>query len=166
MSNNQIPDGLAPDTLKSQWKALPSWVRAASIAAGAVLALLIVWKILPAIAATLGVGALLAILFVPYFIPSIIAVTRHHASKGAIIAVNLLLGWSLVGWLWALIWSLSNANNTQVAPQQIIINNTASTVHSAPSAPVQYQVGDVVNGHRFNGQSWEPVGTYPPAPLG
>jgi len=26
----------------------------------------------------------------------------------------------------------------------------------APSPP-QYQVGDVVNGHRFNGVSWEPV---------
>jgi len=41
-----------------------------------------------------------------YFIPSIIAYQRHKANRGAIVAMNLLLGWTLIGWVIALIWAL------------------------------------------------------------
>lgn len=46
-----------------------------------------------------------------YFAPSIIAIKRDHRSKLGIIALNVLLGWSLLGWIIALIWSLSDAGN-------------------------------------------------------
>ena len=49
--------------------------------------------------------SLLAI--VPYFIPSIIAISRKHQGVAGIIVLNLLLGWTLIGWVGALIWSLS-----------------------------------------------------------
>lgn len=42
-----------------------------------------------------------------YLIPTIIAVKRDHASKGGVIAVNILLGWSAIGWIVALVWALS-----------------------------------------------------------
>jgi Superinfection immunity protein len=42
-----------------------------------------------------------------FLLPSITAAARRHNSTGAIMVVNLLLGWSLVGWLWALIWSFT-----------------------------------------------------------
>jgi len=42
-----------------------------------------------------------------YFLPTIIAMNREHMSKGAIFALNLILGWTLVGWLFAFIWSLT-----------------------------------------------------------
>jgi hypothetical protein len=41
------------------------------------------------------------------FIPSGIAVWRGHRSAPAIIALNLLLGWTGLGWIAAFIWSLS-----------------------------------------------------------
>ena len=44
---------------------------------------------------------------IPYFVPSIVALMRHHPSKGAIIALNILLGWTLLGWIGALVWSLT-----------------------------------------------------------
>ena len=42
-----------------------------------------------------------------YIAPSIIAYNRKHHQKMAIIALNVLLGWSIIGWIIALIWSLS-----------------------------------------------------------
>lgn len=42
-----------------------------------------------------------------YFIPSLIARVRHHHNTMAIITLNLLLGWTVVGWIGALIWSLT-----------------------------------------------------------
>ncbi|MBR1617148.1 superinfection immunity protein [bacterium] len=41
-----------------------------------------------------------------YFTPSIIAGIRKHEELGKIIAVNLLLGWTVIGWIGAFIWSL------------------------------------------------------------
>lgn len=49
----------------------------------------------------LGLGALLG-LFV-YFLPTIIG--RHKANSVAIFALNLFLGWTLLGWVVALIWA-------------------------------------------------------------
>lgn len=40
-----------------------------------------------------------------YFIPYFNAKSRKHKSAGAIGALNLFLGWTLLGWLVALIWS-------------------------------------------------------------
>jgi hypothetical protein len=33
-----------------------------------------------------------------YFLPTILAGGRHHHKTGAIFIINLLLGWTLVGW--------------------------------------------------------------------
>ncbi|OGS99801.1 MAG: superinfection immunity protein [Gallionellales bacterium RBG_16_56_9] len=40
-----------------------------------------------------------------YFYPGINAYTRKHHNAGAIMLMNLLLGWTLLGWIAALIWS-------------------------------------------------------------
>jgi hypothetical protein len=41
-----------------------------------------------------------------YFVPTIIAHRRDAEDYGKIFFVNALLGWTVVGWLAALIWSL------------------------------------------------------------
>jgi len=40
-----------------------------------------------------------------YFAPTAVASGREHHQTGAIFVLNLLLGWTLLGWLIALIWS-------------------------------------------------------------
>ena len=40
-----------------------------------------------------------------YFLPSIIALLRGHLSGLAILLLNPFLGWTLIGWVIALIWS-------------------------------------------------------------
>ena len=48
------------------------------------------------------------LLCVLYFFPTVIARSRMHRNFLAIFALNLFLGWTFFGWLFALIWSLNN----------------------------------------------------------
>ena len=46
------------------------------------------------------------ILFVAiYFLPAIVARKRHHRQTLAIFILNLLLGWTLLGWVIAMVWA-------------------------------------------------------------
>lgn len=42
-----------------------------------------------------------------YFLPTVIALARGHHNGFAIFLTNLLLGWTMIGWLIALIWSVT-----------------------------------------------------------
>jgi hypothetical protein len=42
-----------------------------------------------------------------YFIPTAIAVMRGHPNGAAIFILNLLLGWTFIGWVAALVWSFT-----------------------------------------------------------
>lgn len=44
--------------------------------------------------------------FVMYFLPSIIALARSKRDILAIFLLNLFLGWSVIGWIVALIWAV------------------------------------------------------------
>jgi hypothetical protein len=58
-----------------------------------------------------------------YFFPSIVAAVRKHRQQGAIVAVNLLLGWTLLGWVAALAWALVNPEpHTAPAPANTGLN--------------------------------------------
>lgn len=46
-------------------------------------------------------------LIIVYFLPTIIAVHRQHHNRVAIFVLNLLFGWSFVGWGIALVWSVT-----------------------------------------------------------
>ena len=55
-------------------------------------------------------AVLIALLSLFYFLPFAIAFNRKRANTGAIFALNLFLGWSLIGWVVALVWSLKEEN--------------------------------------------------------
>src|SRR5262249_49345957 len=42
-----------------------------------------------------------------YFMPSLIAFLRQHHNTDVICTVNILLGWTALGWVAALIWSFT-----------------------------------------------------------
>ena len=54
-----------------------------------------------------------------YFAPTIIALARKSRDIGVVIAVNMFLGWTLVGWVVALAFALrdNSAHNQQPWPQ-------------------------------------------------
>jgi len=41
-----------------------------------------------------------------YFLPLWLAISRKHEHVEAIFALNLLAGWTFVGWVVALVWAL------------------------------------------------------------
>jgi Superinfection immunity protein/Short C-terminal domain len=43
-----------------------------------------------------------------YFMPALNARSRQHPSLATIFFLNLLLGWTLIGWLVAIMWSASD----------------------------------------------------------
>lgn len=62
--------------------------------------------------------AFIIVLAVLYFVPSAIALLRRHRNAIAIVALNIFLGWTLVGWVVSLVWGLSNPASTPAAPHQ------------------------------------------------
>ena len=55
--------------------------------------------------ASIIIGSLLGL--VVYFAPSMIARSRRHPSLVAIRVLNLLLGWTFLGWVVSLVWAYS-----------------------------------------------------------
>ena len=49
-------------------------------------------------------GLFLTLLF--YFAPALVAYMRGHKQKDVIFVLNLIFGWTLIGWVLCLIWSL------------------------------------------------------------
>ncbi|WP_025733324.1 superinfection immunity protein [Carnimonas nigrificans] len=44
---------------------------------------------------------------IAYFIPTVIAFMRGHKNRIAIFLLNLLLGWTFLGWVASLVWSFT-----------------------------------------------------------
>jgi len=49
---------------------------------------------------------LIILAFVLYFLPFLIVSLRQHKNIFAIFLLNLTLGWTFLGWIAALIWSV------------------------------------------------------------
>jgi len=58
--------------------------------------------------ATLFAVIFFLLLIALYFLPSVIAVIRNHRNRIPIILVNILLGWSFVGWVVSLVWAFTD----------------------------------------------------------
>ena len=52
------------------------------------------------------------VLFSCYFMPAIIALLRGKHGAGSVALVNFFLGWTVIGWFVALIWSCRPALTT------------------------------------------------------
>jgi hypothetical protein len=53
-------------------------------------------------------AALITLLSLFYFLPFAIAFYRKRINTGAIFALNLFLGWTLIGWVFSLVWALKD----------------------------------------------------------
>ncbi|HEX4260174.1 MAG TPA: superinfection immunity protein [Acetobacteraceae bacterium] len=50
-----------------------------------------------------------------YFLPTIIARSRDVASGGGLFWVNLLFGWTMIGWVLCLFWAILGQTRAQLA---------------------------------------------------
>ena len=53
------------------------------------------------------VGIFVILLIAFYFLPTIIGFIRKKKNAAAILVVNFFFGWTLIGWVVALAWSLT-----------------------------------------------------------
>ena len=60
----------------------------------------------PHILTSVFLTALVLVSFAIYFMPTIIAYVRDHHSVLAIFVANFFLGWTFLGWVGALVWSV------------------------------------------------------------
>ena len=51
------------------------------------------------------ISILMWMIIILYFLPTVIASLRHHQQTAAIAVLNIFLGWTLLGWIAALVWS-------------------------------------------------------------
>lgn len=77
---------------------------------------------------------LIMVVLAIYFIPSIVAATRDTPRRGAIFALNLFLGWTLVGWVIALVWALAEEDNSSSAASGSPTSGEELTIELTPKS--------------------------------
>jgi len=60
------------------------------------------------------VGSVIGILVTLYELPAIVAYKKKHPSYLAILLVNILTGWTIVGWVVALVWAFADTSPISV----------------------------------------------------
>ncbi len=54
-----------------------------------------------------------------YFLPFVIANARHHPQQGSIFFLNLIVGWTVIGWFAVLVWAFVGREETpKTGPSQ------------------------------------------------
>lgn len=60
--------------------------------------------------------SILIVLAVAYFTPAIVAACRSHHNGVAIFMLNLLAGWTFVGWVAAAVWACTSRPAVRLVP--------------------------------------------------
>jgi len=61
------------------------------------------------------------LVFFIYVMPSVIAFIRDSRNKLLIVLINFLLGWTFVGWVFALIWAARKKTSSQLMSKYTLI---------------------------------------------
>jgi hypothetical protein len=90
------------------------------------------------------------VLEVIYLAPTIVAVARNTESIATTVVINVFLGWSLFGWVFALVTALgqTKADNAKLTS---LLQQAAS--HPPPAAPILSPDGF----YYWDGSAWRPV---------
>lgn len=75
---------------------------------------LIILMILPLVGLTL------------YFVPSVIAFARRADRAAGILALNFLLGWTVLGWIGSLVWAIAAETKEQAYLRAAAFHSMAS----------------------------------------
>lgn len=96
-------------------------------------------------------GFLFLLIVLLYFLPSVVAASRGHHNTGAIIALNILLGWLVIGWIIAFVWSLTyvRPQTNPAVPQPALpppLPGLTKRVSATPRENSGFAVGAVIAG--------------------
>ena len=103
--NPEEPEEFVPENLRQRKRKPEDLEYLFKVIAGLLAWLLLIvvtWKAYPEGITT---AAFLPVALMLYFVPTL-AAGKDHRNRQAILALNLLLGWTFIGWVVALIWAL------------------------------------------------------------
>lgn len=89
-------------------------------------------------------GTYFILYLLTYFLPTIIALIWGCDRTGSVFIMNLFLGWTFIGWVWAFIWAVSPKREQQ----NIVINNHVSadrTINPIITPPTQENFQNFAN---------------------
>ncbi len=81
----------------------------------------------------------LIVSLVAYFIPTILALFTGNR-LGAVFVMNLFLGWTFIGWVWALVWAVSPERKNQV-----IVNNHIANEAVKPNTQTEQTIEQTID---------------------
>lgn len=90
------------------------------------------------------IGTYFMIYLLLYFLPLIVALLCGSNRVDSVFLMNLFLGWTFIGWIWAFIWAISPRKEQQ----NIIINNHLSadrTINPIISQPINDNIQEFSN---------------------
>jgi len=58
---------------------------------------------------------MLVISFLIYFMPSFVASSKKHKNFTGVLLLNVFLGWTFLGWVAALVWSVQTQDKQKAA---------------------------------------------------
>jgi hypothetical protein len=97
------------------------WLLAVPVGFFVVLLLFIKSDLFGSLLGTLLALALMIFVVLLYFLPAIIAYRQKKLNKEAILALNVFLGWTVLGWVVALVWAYTkNDANSAVARSSVL----------------------------------------------
>jgi hypothetical protein len=99
----------------------------------------------------LGVVLISLIGLAIYFIPSLVARARGKRNWGAIFALNLLLGYTVLGWIGALVWALTAEPPARPTDLPGAVPNATGKVALKPGAAPSVPEPGSAAGARSNG---------------
>ncbi len=57
--------------------------------------------------------------FAAYLSPAIMAYGRHHQNELAILLLNVFVGWTVLGWITALVWAATPVRRAEPPPAHV-----------------------------------------------
>lgn len=54
-----------------------------------------------------------------YLLPTVVALARGHRNRASIMVVNIMLGWTLLGWVISMTWAVAAAPQVGVHLQRV-----------------------------------------------
>lgn len=127
-----------------------------------------------AVALWLSVGIVISVIL--YFLPTGIALLRRHHNALAIFVLNLLAGWTIIGWFGALAWSVTGRHGYgRLATGEFIPTGAISADGqwmwdgqqwvAAPRGPASYLTRGTMSPDGqwvWDGLTWVPTATWRP----
>lgn len=70
-----------------------------------------------------------------YFLPTVIAYKMKHPNLVLIALINIVLGWTFLGWIGALVWSVVPQQKLKASSEPSIASGSSSVDSSSSNQP-------------------------------